>query len=460
MGVGRQLDDCAKLCADRGWDVVGAYEDNDRSAYSGARRPAYERLLSDVEEGRVTVVVAWDQDRLFRSMKELERFIDLVEKVGARAETVNGGEHDLKTSDGRLQARIKGSVARHESEKKAERLRRKHQELADRGLWKGGPRPYGYRPVPGARLEVDQAEAAVVRECAKRVLAGESIPAICKDLNARGVPTAQGAGWRPQTLKRVLTAWTIAGHRERRGEDGGPGVWEPILEARDHQRLRAVVLDPSRTRPRPARTALLAGIATCGVCGTRLISQRRQSRKAVNDAGDVVRVRGRRVMVCSSTAAWQGCGGISVQAEPLEAVVAEALLQRLDSPALATAIDEAVSDAASERLAVQARMEELAAAFGGGEITMTEWKAARGPLDSALRDLDHQAGLEARSAALAPYSGQSGALRAAWPSMTLDQQRAVVSAVIERVVVNRTERRGRAFDAARLDVIWVDDLGR
>ncbi len=46
-GVERQRLDCEALCADRGWDIAQYFEDNDRSAYSGKRRPSYERMLRD-----------------------------------------------------------------------------------------------------------------------------------------------------------------------------------------------------------------------------------------------------------------------------------------------------------------------------------------------------------------------------------------------------------------------------
>ena len=53
LGVKRQRDDCRKLIEVRDWLLVGEYIDDDRSAYSGKRRPEYERLLADLEAGTV-----------------------------------------------------------------------------------------------------------------------------------------------------------------------------------------------------------------------------------------------------------------------------------------------------------------------------------------------------------------------------------------------------------------------
>lgn len=65
------------MCRSRGWAVAQCFEDNDSSAYSGKPRPAYDRMLAAVEAGAVDAIVTWHNDRLHRSPKELEAFIDL-----------------------------------------------------------------------------------------------------------------------------------------------------------------------------------------------------------------------------------------------------------------------------------------------------------------------------------------------------------------------------------------------
>jgi DNA invertase Pin-like site-specific DNA recombinase len=140
LGVERQREDCEALAERNGWELGDVYTDNDLSAYTGKRRPEYARLCADIEAGTVDVVLAWDPDRLHRSPSELETFIDLIESSGARVATVNSGEVDLSSASGRMTARVVGAVARHESEHKSERLRRKHVELAENGKVSGGGR--------------------------------------------------------------------------------------------------------------------------------------------------------------------------------------------------------------------------------------------------------------------------------------------------------------------------------
>jgi site-specific DNA recombinase len=132
-GVERQRLDCEALCHSRGWEVGCYLEDNDRSAFSGKPRRAYQQLLRAIETGEIDAIVTWHNDRLHRSPKELEGFIDLVERTGVRVAVVSGGDYDLTSPDGRLAARIVGAVARKESEDRSRCVRRKHLELAEQG---------------------------------------------------------------------------------------------------------------------------------------------------------------------------------------------------------------------------------------------------------------------------------------------------------------------------------------
>ncbi len=107
--------------------------DNDASAYGRKPRRAYERMLAAVEMRSIDAIVIWHNDRLHRSPRELEAFIDLVERRGVRLAVVTGGDYDLTTPDGRLSARIVGAVARKESEDRSRHVRRKHLEARRAG---------------------------------------------------------------------------------------------------------------------------------------------------------------------------------------------------------------------------------------------------------------------------------------------------------------------------------------
>jgi site-specific DNA recombinase len=226
LAVSRQLADCEALAGRRGWRVVERYVDSDISAYSGKQRPEYLRMLEDIEVGAVEAVVVYHADRLHRHPRELEDFIDLCQRTKTRLATVSG-DVDLSTHEGQLIARIQGAVARKESDDKSRRIRRKHEELASAGkVSGGGSRPYGYEPD---KRTVRPEEAEMIRDCARRALAGDSLRSICLDLNERGIASAGGKRWSSQTLRRMLMSARISGQREHRRDRGQGGV------AGDHQ---------------------------------------------------------------------------------------------------------------------------------------------------------------------------------------------------------------------------------
>src|SRR5919206_574604 len=75
-GVARQAADNEALSDLRGWKIAEHYQDNDVSAFKeNIVRPAFERLLADLESGVLDGVVVYDQDRFVRQPSDLERAI-------------------------------------------------------------------------------------------------------------------------------------------------------------------------------------------------------------------------------------------------------------------------------------------------------------------------------------------------------------------------------------------------
>jgi site-specific DNA recombinase len=145
LGVKRQVEDCERLIAERGWSVVERYVDNDTSAYRGNSRPNYDAMMRDLADGRLDAIVVYHQDRLTRTPSEFESFLSACTAAGMSKFTTVTGFADLGQSDGVLVARIQAAVAANESDAKSRRIRRKNDERAASGLpHKSGERPFGY----------------------------------------------------------------------------------------------------------------------------------------------------------------------------------------------------------------------------------------------------------------------------------------------------------------------------
>jgi site-specific DNA recombinase len=445
LGVARQVGECRGEAERRGWLVGDVYVDNDVSAYSGKDRPEYARMIGDLKTGVRDAVIVWHQDRLTRSPRELEDFVDLYEAVGFRGfASVSGGAYDLATGDGRCMARMQAAFGRKESDDKSRRLKSKHRQLAEAGeVSGGGIRPYGYE---SDRTTVVAAEAVVIRDVATRVLAGESLRSAAADLNSRRVPTVTGGRWNPSVLRRLLASPRIAGLRAHRGEIVGKAVWPKIIDARTSQRLRVLLLDPARRTVRPVRRYALAGLLRCAKCATSMVSRPRPD--------------GTRRYVCPTGPATGGCGGTAIVADPLERWVADAVLYRLDSPQMARAMDGAkrdddAADSAQAELDVAlSRQDELAAMFAAGEINRREWLAARKPIETRVERAKKRVARFSRAPIIDDYIGHSARLATQWNDLNLDRQRAIIAAVLDHAVVGAAQRGRHPFDASRVTPVW------
>ena len=443
LGVTRQVADCERLAAARGWQVVDRYIDDDVSAYNGRVRPEYRRMLDDLREGLIEGVVVWHLDRLHRRPKELEEFLELCDEHGIHSLASVSGDIDLGTHDGQLMARVVGAFARKESDDKSRRVRRKHEELAQAGKFAGGgTRPFGFEPD---RRTLRESEATIVRECTRRVLAGEAVRSLCNDLNERGVPTATGKRWRPNVMTRMLMSGRISGQREHRGELVATAEWPGIISVAEGARLRALFTDPARRTNWSARRYLLARLLRCGLCDATLVSRPRKN--------------GIRGYACVSGPGSWGCGRIHMLAEPLEAFIVDAVLYRLDSPELAAAMNGASDHPDSTRIQTEldeasAHLTELAQAYGERTISLSEWLAARDPIELRLSTAKRELARLGRVSVVEGHVGHASALRKLWPDMPLTRQRAIVAAVLDHLVIRPARPGYNRFDETRVSAVW------
>ena len=442
LAISRQLADCETLAGARGWEATERYVDSDISAYSGKRRPEYQRMLEDIEAGAVDAVVVYHADRLHRHPRELEDFIDLCQQTKTKLATVSG-DLDLSTHEGQLLARITGAVARKESDDKSRRIQRKHQELAQAGKPSGGgTRPFGFE---SDQHTIRPAEAAVIRECATRFLAGLPLRALCTDLNVRGVATVTGKTWSPQTLRNLLKSGRISGQRDHHGEIVAKASWEPIITPAETQRIRAKLSDPNRRTNRTARRYLLTRLLRCGHCDVKLYARPRDD--------------GSRRYVCASGPGFGGCGKTTVMADPLEAFIVEAVLHRLDSPELAASINGTPDDPEGAGLqadieAAEAQLADLSQLWGDQVIGRQEWLTARAAIEQRLTVTKKRLAVLNRTTALSPHVGNAAGLREHWTELTLSRQEQIVAAVLDHVVVGPARRGYNRFDPARLAPVW------
>lgn len=456
--VERQERDCRELAASLGWTVTRVYVDNDVSAYRKKPRPGYRDLLAAVEASEVNAVLAWHTDRLHRSPKELESYIDLCEPRGVVTRTVRAGELDLATASGRMVARQLGAVARYESEQTSGRVKAGKADAASRGAWSGGQRIYGFEVVAlserkfgDSALRVVPDEAEVVREATRRVLAGESLRSIARALNEAAKKTTQGKAWTGSALRKVLLRPATAGLRGSAGEVVGPGQWEPLVAEDQWLGVVAILSDPARrTTERYTRRYLGSGLYACGVCGGPLTGN------TTAGGGPGARRAAYRCRVADR----DGVSHVVRDVQRLDGFVVDVLVARLskaDALAASAPVPEDMTPMHIEAAALRARLDEAARGWAAGALTQAQLLAATQMLRGRLEDVERRIGRARQGGALDGLTGVED-VRAAWEGMTLDRRRAVLDLLAGVTVIPR-QHAGRLpggdyFDPSSVEIRW------
>lgn len=448
LGVARQEMDCRKLAERLGWSVAYVLTDNDVSAYNGTRRAAYEELLRLMAAGAIQGVLTWHTDRLHRSPKELETYIDVAEKQGVTTQTVKAGEIDLSTPSGRAVARTLGAWARYESEHKSDRITRKKLELATSGAFSGGPVPYGWVMVEGSPVIVE-ADAAEIRTATSAILAGRSIGSIVKDLNRRGVATRRGQLWTSTSVRNLVNRPRNAGLSVYRGEVIGQSVFPPIITEDEYWAVKSLVENPDRRTQTSSRVRhLLAGVARCGVCGTPLKSSSRGRQRTDNEAGQ-------HYYKCPTP----GPGHVFQTMGPLEQLVSSFILRALSSGDAAerlTATDERgnLATLQTEAETLRARLKEAANSFADGAINAAQMGTITARVNEQLDQVSVKLAALQRSTVAGIVTGSPEAVRAWWDSADLEKRRATIEALCTIYVDPVRKSAPRRFDTERVRFEW------
>lgn len=435
-GVTRQLEDCRNLAQSSGWIVVEEYVDNDISATSGKQRPRYQAMLAAIEAGEVDAIVTWAPDRLYRKLADLEPLIVVMEKSGCTLRTVRAGEIDMATPTGRMLARILASVATAEGEVKSDRWKRSIRQRREQGQAPGwGPRLFGY----DREHQIIPAEAEAIRWAADELIAGASLQATANGLTARGHTSTLGNPWSKNGLKKLLGNPRLAGHSVLNGEIVGPGTWEPILPDETWQQVQgALQVNRGAAVTRP-RVGILVGIAYCAKCGAALMSGR-------NNAARKGEAERPRVYRCKKGAGLPGCGGIVVQAEPLEEMVEAFAQTRLEDPRVrenVAALAAQAGENIAEVIALEDRLIELEKSLDSPGVPV---QAITRAMDRTRERIETLRGSTVVPPKALPVGGD-------WPD-DLDRRARLVRLVVAEVKVGPAPVVGRrAFQPERVEII-------
>lgn len=257
--------------AGEGWTPNSTRYDD--GGYSGGTldRPALQRLLSDIDAGKVDIVVVYKVDRLTRSLADFAKIVEVLDGHGVSFVSVTHTFHTT-TSMGRLTLNMLLSFAQFEREVTGERIRDKIAASKRKGMWMGGFVPLGYEAA-GRTLQIVEREATVIRKIFDLYLDLGTVPLVQEAADRLGLRTkvrshADGSrqGGRPLSrghLYKLLNNPLYVGQIRHKGQvhDGQhPAIIDRAIWEETQRRLEGQA--PSRpaqnhaTQPSPLRGKL------------------------------------------------------------------------------------------------------------------------------------------------------------------------------------------------------------
>lgn len=208
--IERQREDCEWMCKHYDYKLKKEYVDHSKSAFSGRKRSAYDRMIADYKAGRIDVIVAWKIDRLTRSTQGFAETLNELADQKLCICTTDTGFLDLSRADAKLMVNIFVAFAEFESARKSERQLRANQQRAKNGLHKRGAHCFGYNPD----YTINEEQAKIVQRIYSALLEGYSLEAITRALSGK-----ENIDGLPKTPKISVTrAITINKKRKQEGK--------------------------------------------------------------------------------------------------------------------------------------------------------------------------------------------------------------------------------------------------
>lgn len=241
--------------------IVGKYVDAGLSARKPAyKRPELQRLLLDVEAGRIDIIVFTKLDRWFRNVAEYHKVQEILEKHNVTWRAIHE-DYETETSSGRLKVNIMLAVAQDEADRTSERIKAVFHRKKQKGEPCSGAVPIGF-VMENKKIVIDKENAPIVKEIFSYYIATRSAYATQRYLSAK-----YGIQYHATTIRKILQNQRYIGI-----DNGVDGACEPIIDEHTFalaQEILSVRAQRIHNSPNP-RIYLFSGIVTCGECGHSL----------------------------------------------------------------------------------------------------------------------------------------------------------------------------------------------
>lgn len=321
--------------AHEGWVCLSTqYNDG---GYSGGNmeRPALQRLLQDIKDGKVDCIVVYKIDRLTRSLLDFSKIITLLDEY-KRSFVAVTQSFNTSNSMGRLMLNVLLSFAQYERELTSERIRDKYEASSKLGIWMGGYPPLGYDPK-NRELIINNKEAKIVKMIYQTFMETESVADTVRAMNSQGYKTKTwvtangktyyGGVFTKRAILYILQNPVYAGKIVHKGKIY-QGKHQPIIKSDKWDKIQAIFTRKDnrvlKSVTRISTPPLLKGIFYCGCCRSKMTPTYSMKKNGARY----------RYYICSSKnrLANESCSVGNISAAEVETAVTEQVLKLLARP--------------------------------------------------------------------------------------------------------------------------------
>lgn len=387
---------------DEGWEIIPDEYDDGGFTGGDMDRPALQRLMSNIKEGKIDCVVVYKVDRLSRSLLDFSRILETFDKHNVAFVSVTQ-QFNTANSMGRLMLNVLLSFAQFEREIISERTRDKIAAARRKGKWVGGMPVLGYDVDPrGSKLVVNDDEAVRVRTIFDLYLQHQSLITVIRELDNRGWVSKRwvtkkgvergGKTFTKTSLHKVLTNVTYRG-KVRYKDEVHEGEHEAIVDPDIWQQVQTVMQRNGRTGGANVRNrfgALLTGLLRCVTCDSAM------SPTHTTKNGN----KRYRYYVCchAQKRGWHNCPSPSIPATEIERFVVDQIRSiGRDSDLIRETASQVHEQANSQLVVLEAEQASLERELARWASEIRDVVAQVGPGDEDSPAVDRLADLQERT---------------------------------------------------------------
>jgi DNA invertase Pin-like site-specific DNA recombinase len=403
-----QSERIAAAAARDGLELIETIEELDVSGGTAlAKRAGLRRAVELVEAGEADVVVVAYFDRLVRSLTVQAEVVSRVEAAGGAILAVDVGQVTHNSAGQWLSGTMLGAVSEYHRRVTAERTQDSKRRAVERGVAPFANIPPGYRRGEGKRIEPDPRDAPTIAEAFRLRASGSTIMAVREFLRGRGIDRSFHG------VQHLLTSRIYLGELSF-GALLNPTSHEAIVDVETWTAVQKA-RSPRGRQAKSDRLLARLGILRCGTCGARMVV-------GTANHGSYPLYRCNPTSDCPQR--------VTVSAEMAERAVVDAVREYLDGVQGTAALDDSLDQAERALTQTESALDAAVGAFTGLDDVASAKQRLADLRDDRDRARDRVTELRAAAAPAITLTVDD------WDVLTIDEQRALISAVIAEAVVS------------------------